>query len=326
MRWDIGQWRDWVGERGARLYAWADRRSGGALSVLRQAIRTFGEARAAEAAASMSYYALFSLFPLLLVLVVIGSFVIQREQAFDEVVRLISEAIPISQDLIRVNIRQVLDLRGPVGAIGLLGAWWSSTGFFTTLVRNVNRAWPQARPHSLFRRRLIAVGMVGTVIALLLLSLFSTTLLSVLPRFFAPVWADMAIYRTILWSVLSLTVPWFFTLAMFYAIYHWVPNTRVSRREALVGAVVAAVAWEVAKRGFAYYVGSGLANYDLVYGSLGAVVALLFWIYLGSWVTLFGAHISVAVHRSGKENQHGRTGMDRPGGSGRMDRQRGRGP
>jgi len=297
MRWDGSQGQARLRQWGEWLFARANRWSGGAAGVLWVALRTLSASRAAEAAASMSYYALFSLFPLLLVLVVIGSFVIQREQAFEEAVRLMSEAIPISQELIRVNLQQVLGLRGPVGVISLLGAWWSSSGFFTTLVRNVNRAWRQARPHSFFRRRLIAMGMVGTVVILLLLSLFSTTLLTVLPRFFAPIWADLLPYRTALWSVASVMVPWLFTLGMFYAIYQWVPNTRVAWREALGGAVVAAVAWEVVKWGFARYVTSGLAHYDLIYGSLATVVALLFWIYLGCWVTLLGAHISAALRR-----------------------------
>ncbi len=73
------------------------------------------------------------------------------------------------------------------------------------------------------------------------------------------------------------------------------PNTEVKRRAAFWGALVAALAWEVAANGLAWYLKSGLVQYELVYGSLGAVVALMFWIYLSSWITLFGAHLSAAI-------------------------------
>ena len=76
------------------------------------------------------------------------------------------------------------------------------------------------------------------------------------------------------------------------------PNTTVAWSEAAWGAAVAVVAWEGAKRGFAWYVSSDLVHYRLVYGSLGAVVALLLWIYLSSWLVLFGAHLSAAIARS----------------------------
>jgi membrane protein len=59
--------------------------------------------------------------------------------------------------------------------------------------------------------------------------------------------------------------------------------------------MLASLAWELAKQAFAWYLSSGFAKYDLVYGSLGAVVALMFWIYIGSWIVFFGAHLSAVI-------------------------------
>jgi membrane protein len=98
-----------------------------------------------------------------------------------------------------------------------------------------------------------------------------------------------------LWEVVSRLIPWLFTFLLFFGLYLWVPNVEVERRAALWGAVAAAIAWEVVKNGFVLYLGSGLVKYELVYGSLGAVVALMLWIYLGGWITLFGAHLSAAI-------------------------------
>ena len=65
-----------------------------------------------------------------------------------------------------------------------------------------------------------------------------------------------------------------------------------SRRD---GAAVAAVGWELANGAFKWYLTSGLARYQLVYGSLGALIALMLWIYISSIIVLFGAHLSATI-------------------------------
>jgi uncharacterized BrkB/YihY/UPF0761 family membrane protein len=208
-----------------RFYTWADQRSGGSLSILGCAAQRFGEMRAAEAAASVAYWAFFSLFPLLLFLVAIGSFVLASEQVYGPVVNFAGQIFPGSQGLIQQNIQQVLTRRGPVGLIGLVGLLWSASEAFDALSRHINRAWSTARPRAAWQYRLLGLGMIG--------------------------------------------------------------------------ALVATLAWQLAARAFAWFLRSGLAQYQLIYGSLGTVVTLMLWIYLCSWITLFGAHLSAAVaHRA----------------------------
>ena len=75
----------------------------------------------------------------------------------------------------------------------------------------------------------------------------------------------------------------------------WIPNTKVGWTEAIIGASVAATAGEITKFCFTWYVSSGFARYDLIYGSLGTLVILMLSIYLGSLILLFGAHLSAAI-------------------------------
>jgi membrane protein len=285
-----------------KLYDRLNQLTGGTLGILRRAFQSFGDAGSAQAAASIAYYAMFSLFPLLLGLVAGGSFILQSERAFQQVVDLVSSAIPVSQQLIRRNVREVLDMRGSVGLIALVGLFWSASGAFGTLARNVNDAWARAEDRGFLRQRLIAFAMIAAIAILLILSIASTTLLSVLPRIVIPLAGGIAVRDTAIWQWVGSLVPLLLNLAIFMALYLWVPNTRVPRSAAFWAALVAAVAWEAAKRGFAWYLNSGLVRYELVYGSLGTVVALMFWIYLSSWIALFGAHLSAAIarHRSGQ--------------------------
>jgi membrane protein len=282
-------------ERLEATFRWADELSGGALSILKDAIQQFGDTRASQAAAGMAYYALFSLFPLLLFLVAAGSFILESEQAYQQAVGLVTEAVPISRELIESNFQQVLRLRGPVGIVGLVGSLWSASGFFTTLASQINRAWPEADARNFLERRLVALGMVGSLAGLLALSLILSAVLDLLPQLQVPLGDGVSVYETPLWAVLSNVVPWLFTAFLFLGLYLWMPNTPVKRSAALGGALVAAVAWEVASNAFAWYLGSGLARYKIVYGSLGAVVALMLWIYISGWIILFGAHLSAAI-------------------------------
>jgi membrane protein len=271
--------------------------SGGRLGILKDAIDSFTEARGAEAAAGMAYYAIFSLFPLLLALVAIGSLVLDRQQIMDQVISLGSQVFPISRGLIKQNLQQVIRLRGAVGLIGLAGAVWSATGVFTVLSRNINRAWTDAKPRNLLESRLLALGMVSALLLLMGLSVASTAAFKVLSRYQVPLGGGVSIYETPVWTIGTIVVPWLFVFLLFLALYRWVPSEHVPWSAAFWAALIVAVVWQVGARAFAWYVGSGLARYQVVYGSLGAIVALMAWIYLGSWLTFFGAHLGAAVAR-----------------------------
>lgn len=275
-----------------------DRLSGGALSIIQDAMERFGDTRAPEAAAGMAYYALLSLFPLLLVLVSVGGFFLRQEQARQEVVFFITQAIPISENLIARNIDQILELRGTVGVIGLVGALWSATAVFSILARNVNLAWSETESRGFLEKRLVALVVVGTLAVLLVLSLLSSTALDLLAKFQIPLdGGGLALYDTIFWRLLSALVPGFLMFLLFLALYRWVPNTDVHWRAAFWGALLAAVGWQIAAEGFGWYVGSGLVDFELAYGSLATVVVLLLWVYLSGLITLLGAHLSAAVDR-----------------------------
>jgi membrane protein len=104
-----------------------------------------------------------------------------------------------------------------------------------------------------------------------------------------------------LWPIISTLVPWLFTLVLFVALYRWVPNTQVPRAAALWPAVIVSAVWQIGASIFSWYVSSGLAPYQVVYGSLGTIVALIFWIYLSSWLILFGAHLGAAISANAQE-------------------------
>jgi membrane protein len=279
-------------DRLTTLYREIDRVSGGRLKILVQSVERFNEMRGAEAAATLAYYALFSLFPLLLFLIVLTSFLLQsNEQAYRTTVTFIQNALPVSAESIENSIREVLELRGEFGAIGLIAMLWAASAFFSTLARNINRAWPSAKLRSPLQIRLIGIGMVGALFILLLLSMLSTTIVGLLPALIRVLGGDGTIFESALWQWALRGVPAAFSFLMFMGLYQWVPNRRVRWRAVLWGALFVALAWETAKQAFGYLLSSGLINYEFIYGSLGTLVMLMFWAYVSNLMALFGAYL-----------------------------------
>jgi membrane protein len=283
------------------VYEQANRLSFGILDILRYAIRRYGRVRAGEGAASIAFFTIFSLFPLILVLVAIGSFILESEEVQRQVLDIVRLTVPVSPELVLNNMEQVLAERGTVGLVGLIGLAWSASGVLTTLVRNIDRAWPIAKPRNFLQNRLVALGMIGALIALLGVSSITNTILTVLQGFEVPLFADDPF-----WRIITGVLPFLFAFLVFLGIYRWVPNTLVPWKSAFWAALVAAIAFEITSSIFSWYVQSGWGTqYSLIYGSLGTIVALMFWIYLNCLIVLFCAHLSAAIkyHKETLEEQ-----------------------
>ena len=289
-----------ISERIRQLYEQADRISGNRLSIIKDAIETFNVTYAGQAAAGLAYYLIFSLFPLLLVLISAGSFFLDREQVYHKVSQLVQQNTPDSYEWIDENLRNVLAKRGTVGVVGIATLLWAASGGFMSLAYNINLAWLEARQRNFFQRRLIGLQMIAGLSGLFLLSLILDWIINLLHVFNSPVVAFLQLSS---WKWLSNLFSWMAILLLFYALYSLIPTVNVRRRAALWGALAASVSWKVATALFSLYIRSGFGRYELVYGSVGALVAFLFLIYILATITLFGAHLTSAIDRRLKLDQ-----------------------
>jgi len=270
------------------------------LAILRETFFTFREARAPEAAASIAYYALFSLFPLVLLLVVGGSFFLQRAVVQEQLVAWIGEIIPGSVDLINQNIQRVLNLRSTFGFIAIISLLWSSSGVFNTIALNINRAWPDAPRRSYVSNRAMALVMAGGLIGISFIALVMKTLVRVLPEHI-PLLGITGWQTSTLWQLFVIISPPVLSFLILWVLYWWIPNIGVSGRASSIAALITAFIHRLFSFAFSWYLGSGLERYELVYGSLSTIVVLMFWIYFTSWITLWGAHLTGAISRREKQ-------------------------
>jgi membrane protein len=263
--------------------------------VVRFAFRRFFEERAPETAASMAFYAVFSLFPLLLLLVVAGRFVVDRLGLQDDVLRLVLMGFPSAfADMIRRNLAAALAAGGALaGAAGLAGVIWSAASGFSILAVALNRAWLGARPSNALVARLRALVIVGVLVGALALGLVLRAVLAFLPA------ASAALGRPAPLSAVARLHPGVpLSLLAFVALlllYRLVPRAKVPWRSAVTGAAVATTGSLVATQAFTLFLESGIGAYDLVYGPLGALIAFLSWVYALALVVLFGAYLGASL-------------------------------
>jgi membrane protein len=286
-------------------YRRANDYSFGIPALLLSAGLRFLEVRAAQAAAAIAYYALFSIFPLLLFLVAIASSVLKSPEIQDQIMRYVQEFLPGFEELVQTNIDQALYLRGTVGLVGMIGLLWAALAVFSVVTNNISLAWRNAELRNYLELRLMAVAMVGSLVVLMVLASLFTAITDILSSFQVPVFGSVSIHDSILWQLASRYIPKIVVFVSSLLLYWWAPNTTVKWREAAWGALLATVGFELAKTGFQWYLSSRFARQALVYGSLGTVIALMLWIYVTAMVLLLGAHLSAAIghHREAKQKE-----------------------
>ncbi|UEC42202.1 MAG: Ribonuclease BN [Methanothrix sp.] len=295
---------------GRDLFIRADDFSRGSLGVSIGALRSFNDARGSEAAAALAYYALFSLFPLFIIVVVLTSTLLQNREVQGQIYNLVGEVLPPGEDLARDSVRRITELGGvppveeffrdnldevmrlrvPAGIAAALGLVWASTSVFMALARNVDRAWSGTAPRDYLRWRILGFTMAGGLTAGLLVVSLS---LAVIFRLLSQLQADgPPLYGGWLARALTDLVPIILVFLITFLLYLLAPNAYVRRSEAAWGAVVATLGWTATRVAFTWYLDTWPARWQLVYGSLGTVVALMLWIYLSGMIVLYGAHLS----------------------------------
>lgn len=275
-----------------------DSNTGGWLGTLSLALRSFAAARGGQAAASLAYYGLFSLFPLVVLLITLANFFIDPAQTEASIALALHEILPDAQGLeefVLEGARVVYAARGQATALSLLALLWSASGMFTNLAYNIDLAWSSRRAPNALKARLSGLLIVMLVsLGLIALLLTSATLgmVFMLPQTFLQwvgldhSWAQAGLVRLVTLLV---------GVMMFYALYRWAPRSTVPRPIALVSALFTALAVQVIGFGLTWYLNSGLAQYATIYGPLTTIVVLMLWFYLTVAAILFGAHLGAAL-------------------------------
>ena len=266
--------------------------------LLYRAIRAFYADTCTQRAAALSFYVLFSLFPLIIFSVGILGLVLRDAKLQTDVVNQIMENIPLSPDKGRDDVSDAIahisrNQSSAIGIFGLLGLAWSGSAVFGVLRNSLNFVFRAQAPRPALVQKLVDLSIVVSLAPFFILSIAATSVLRLARRTSEdlPVLGHIPHALGAGWWIASIILPGLVSCGAFFLVYWLVPTRRLQPRHILPGAVLAAVLFEAVKIGFSVYI-ENFSNYDIVFGSLGAVVAFLFWIYLSANILLLGAELS----------------------------------
>jgi membrane protein len=265
-------------------------------SMLGHTLHQFHEHDLFTSAAAMSYFGLMALFPALLLMLAISN----KLAAGSELLSHAVDVYPGSAKFLRETIGAFSELS--IGAIitCVIIVLWAGSWVFAVVERAVNRIWGTTS-RTFLHGRALTIGMVGIVGLILALSVMLTSILVALremtgglsPRQVARYPLLMSV-GSAFWQVLFFGGSYLITVVVFICIYRFMPRAEGTLRDTLPGAFLAGLLWEIAKYIFAgslqYF------HYDEIYGSVGAVVAVLTWSYVSSLIMLFGAQLTATFH------------------------------
>jgi len=242
-------------------------------------------------AAGVAYYALLSLFPLLLGLLALGGILLSSEGTYQGLLSFVTENLPGSKAFVEQNVGEVVEFRGVVGVGAILGFLWTASIGFGAVARSVNRAWGIRVNRPFYVAKPLHILMALAVGALFLISTSATSVIEVItdPE------RDFGIPAQEFFLQLGLG-HLALRIFIFLMIYRFAPNCKTYWRYIWPGAVVAAVLLEVSKGLFLWYL-DNLAIYNQVYGSVTSVIVLLFWIYVSALILILGAEIGAEHSR-----------------------------
>ena len=259
------------------------------------AIKQFLHKNCQYMAAAISFYALFSMFPLGLAVISILGFIIGTESSNETLAKEIADVLPISSDLIGSTMEGIISARAITGIASFVGLVWTSSAAFSAVRKGINTAWGVTTPRAFLWERIIDIGLVFAAGLLVLIILFTAPLIEIIRQIFEYTLPQNEIPADMIWGTIADLVSPLLAFISILILYRWLPNTKVKIIHVVPGALLASICFIIAQLGFIWYVGK-FPVYNILYGAVGAIMALLAWVYISALIILFGAQITSMFH------------------------------
>jgi membrane protein len=274
--------------------------------VLRTTARQFSRDQCTDVAAALTYYAVLSLFPALLVMVSLLGVFGQGKRTTEAVMRIVGDLGPSSAvDSLHAPVAQLVDSPSAGFALvaGVLGALWSASGYVGAFGRALNRIYgiEEGRPIWKLRPLQLVLTLVGLTMAAAVAFMLAVSgpVAKAIGDAVAAGHVALTVWNFARWPVILL-----FVMMAVAILYYATPNVRQPRfRWISVGAAVAILVWLAASALFAVYV-ENFGSYNKTYGTLAGVIVFLLWLWLTNLALLFGAELDAELER-GRELQAG---------------------
>lgn len=251
--------------------------------------------RVSSVAGGMAFFFLLSLFPLIVVAATLLGFLpIPNlfERGMDILVRFVpGDAV----SMVRDTLQDLLVQRGGLLSIGILGTIWSAAGGFSSTIDALDIAYDAPQSRSYLRQQWLAIGLVFLVGGLLTMALTASVLG---PRFGSWISAKFAINGIFVhfWPLIRRGVMAGSVVLAIGLLYYLGPNVKQRFRATLPGAAIVTAVWIGGSMLFDFYL-DHFNSYNKAYGSLGAIIAFMLWVWVTCMILLVGAELNAELQK-----------------------------
>jgi membrane protein len=270
--------------------------------TVKRTVSEFRDDNLTDWAAALTYYAVQALFPALIVLVALIGIFGSYPQTTNSIFKIITDAgAPQSTvDAVRTPLEGVIRSKGGAGAllgVGLLGALWSASGYIGAFMRASNSVYEVREGRPFWKLRplqiLVTIVMVMLLALILVALVVSGSLAQAVGNAIGIGSTAVTVFNIAKWPVILVVI-----MGMVATLYYVAPNVKQPKvRWVSPGGVVAVILWILASAAFAFYV-SNFGSYNKTYGTLGAVISLLVWLWITNLALLFGIEFDSELERA----------------------------
>lgn len=255
----------------------------------------FLDDRATKFSAALSYYTIFALPPLIILIISASGFFLEEKDVasffYEQIAELVgpNTAQEVQNAMNNVTLNRSGVLPTIIGVAMLL---FSASGVFAEIQSSINYIWgfiakPEKSIIRLVKNRLLSFAMIASVGFLLLVSLLINSLASILYDYLAEFFAESTIYLV---KVLNNAIVFVIITLLFTTIFKTLPNGIIRLKDAFVGAAFTAVLFMIGKFGIGVYLGTTATS--SLYGAAGSIIVMLMWVYYSAMILYFGAEFT----------------------------------
>lgn len=248
-------------------------------------------------ASQLAYYLILSFFPLIISIMTLVGF---SNLNADEVLISLSTLVPDTvYALINKTIVEIINTQN----VGLLGASiaitiWSASSGFRAVIKGINKAYNIKERRSYIKRAMVAIFFTLALMIIIVLTLSALVFGKVIGDYITRFLPFEHIIR-IIWNITRYGIVLFMMVLVFAGIYRYTPAKKIPWKEVIPGSIFSSLGWIIISLAFSYYI-NNIANYSILYGSLGAVFILMTWLYLTSIILILGAEINSTLAPNSK--------------------------
>lgn len=243
-------------------------------------------------ASQLSYNLILAFFPFLIFLLTLIGYSSLKSK---DVLTLLSSILPISAyELIKTIVIEVVDVQQTsLLWLSIALAIWTAASGFSAVIKGLNKAYEVKETRSYIKVKIISILCTVILAILIIITLFLLVFGDIIGIYLLGRLPFVEAIRFI-WNLSKTIILVCMMVLTFAGIYRYTPCRQMEWAEALPGALISTIGWVVISYGFAYYV-NNFSNYSRLYGSLGAVVVLMTWIFLTSLILIMGGEINAVL-------------------------------